>query len=160
MKAFCCISGTIHLCTSDIMDRSMIYDIRVLQDTLWYQKNSTLKIFLFSNFITSYQQTMTFTSGLFVVESFWQCVLTIRANSEHECTRTNSYELIRVSVRAPLCRDSKRTVNANSLKQNIIVIIKICSWLPPFCNPNVFLFIQPRWQLRRTYFFNRYNVLF
>ena len=28
--------------------------------------------------------------------------MTIRANSEHECTRTNSYELIRVSVRAPL----------------------------------------------------------
>ena len=28
VKAFCCISGTIHLCTSDIMDRSMIYDIQ------------------------------------------------------------------------------------------------------------------------------------
>ena len=30
---------------------------------------------------------------------------------------------------------------------------------PPFCKPNLFLFIQPRWQLR-TYFFNHYNVLF
>jgi len=31
VKAFCCISGTIHLCTNDIMDRSMVYGIRVLQ---------------------------------------------------------------------------------------------------------------------------------
>ena len=37
---------------------------------------------------------------------------------------------------------------------------EICSWLPPFCKPNLLLFIQPRWQLRRTYFFNHYNVLF
>ena len=29
-----------------------------------------------------------------------------------------------------------------------------------FCKQNLFLFIQPRWQLRRTYFFNHYNVLF
>jgi len=29
-----------------------------------------------------------------------------------------------------------------------------------FCKQNLLLFIQPRWQLRRTYFFNRYNVLF
>jgi len=29
---------------------------------------------------------------------------------------------------------------------------KICSWLPPFCKQNPLLFIQPRWQLRRTYF--------
>ena len=43
--------------------------------------------------------------------------------------------------------------NANSLKQNIIVIKQICSWLPPFCKQNLLLFIQPRWQLRRTYFF-------
>jgi len=34
---------------------------------------------------------------------------------------------------------------------------EICSWLPPFCKQNL-LFIQPRWQLRRTYFFNLYNV--
>ena len=47
------------------------------------------------------------------------------------------------------------TVNANSLRQNIIVIKEICSWLPPFCKQNLLLFIQPRWQLRRTYFFNR-----
>ena len=47
------------------------------------------------------------------------------------------------------------TVNANSLKQNIIVIKEICSWLPAFCKPNL-LFIQPRWRLRRTYFFNHY----
>jgi len=51
------------------------------------------------------------------------------------------------------------TVNANSLKQNIIVIKETCSWLPPFCKQNLLLFIQPRWQLR-TYFFNHYNVLF
>jgi len=71
MKAFCCISGTIHLCTSDIMDRSMIYDIQVLQDTFWYKKTqNTAENILFSNFMTSYQQTMTFTSGLFVVKSF------------------------------------------------------------------------------------------
>jgi len=29
----------------------------------------------------------------------------------------------------------------------------------PFCKQNLQLFIQPRWQLRRTYFFNHYNVL-
>ena len=49
------------------------------------------------------------------------------------------------------------TVNANLLKQNIIVIKEICSWLPPFCKQNLHLFIQPRWQLRRTYFFLRTN---
>jgi len=38
--------------------------------------------------------------------------------------------------------------------------IEICSWLPPFCKQNLLLFIQPRWQLRRTYFLNHYNVLF
>ena len=38
------------------------------------------------------------------------------------------------------------TVNANSLKQNIIVIKEICSWLPTFCKQNLLLFIQPRWQ--------------
>jgi len=43
------------------------------------------------------------------------------------------------------------TVNANSLKQNIIVIQEICSWLPPLCKQYLLLFIQPRWQLRRTY---------
>ena len=32
-----------------------------------------------------------------------------------------------------------------------IVIKEICSWLPPFCKQNLLLFIQPRWQLRRTY---------
>ena len=42
------------------------------------------------------------------------------------------------------------TVNADSLKQNIIAIKEICSWLPPFCKQNLLLFIQPRWQLRRT----------
>ena len=35
-----------------------------------------------------------------------------------------------------------------SLKQNIIVIKEICSWLPPFCKENLLLFIQPKWQLR------------
>ena len=35
-----------------------------------------------------------------------------------------------------------------------------CSWLPPFRKQNFLLFIQPRWQLRRTYLFNHYNVLF
>ena len=58
VKAFCCISGTIHLCTSDM---TPMYQTKL---------KITLKIFLFSNFITSYQQTMTFTSGLFVVKSF------------------------------------------------------------------------------------------
>ena len=29
-----------------------------------------------------------------------------------------------------------------------------------FCKQNLLPFIQPRWQLRRTYFFNHYNVLF
>ena len=38
--------------------------------------------------------------------------------------------------------------------------ITICSWLPHFCKQNLLLFIQPRWQLRRTYFFNHHNVLF
>jgi len=38
--------------------------------------------------------------------------------------------------------------------------LEICFWLPPFCKQNLLLFIQPRWQLRRTYFFNHYNVLF
>jgi len=42
---------------------------------------------------------------------------------------------------------------------NIIVITKICSWLPPVCKQNLPLFIQPRWQLRR-YFFNHHNFLF
>jgi len=46
-------------------------------------------------------------------------------------------------------------VNANSLQQNIIVINEICSWLPPFCKQNILL--QPRLELRRTYFFNHYN---
>jgi len=34
--------------------------------------------------------------------------------------------------------------------------------LPPFCKQNLLLglFIQPRWQLRRTYMFNHYIVLF
>ena len=41
------------------------------------------------------------------------------------------------------------TMNANSLKQNIIVIKEICSWLPHFCKHNLLLFIQPRWQLNR-----------
>ena len=41
------------------------------------------------------------------------------------------------------------TVNANSLKQNIIVIKEICSWLPPFCKQNLLLFIQPKWQTRQ-----------
>ena len=31
------------------------------------------------------------------------------------------------------------------------MIKEICSWLPPFYK-HLFLFIQPRWQLRRTYF--------
>jgi len=51
------------------------------------------------------------------------------------------------------------TVNANSLKQNIIVIKQICSWLPPYCKQNLLVFMQPRWQLW-TYLFNHYNVLF
>ena len=34
------------------------------------------------------------------------------------------------------------------------------SCLPPVCKQNLLLFIQPRWQLRRTYLFNHYNVLF
>jgi len=33
-------------------------------------------------------------------------------------------------------------------------------WLPPFCKQNLLLFIQPRWQLRRTHFFSHFNVLF
>ena len=32
--------------------------------------------------------------------------------------------------------------------------------LRPISKQNIFLFIQPRWQLRRTYLFNHYNVLF
>jgi len=57
-------------------------------------------------------------------------------------------------------------VNANSLKQNNIVLKEICSCLPPFCKQNLLLFIQPRWQLRRTYFliaimfcFNKFSFL-
>jgi len=54
------------------MDRgSMIYDIRVLQDTFWYQKKLkiTLKIFLFSNFIilsTNYDVYFRFIRGKIV----------------------------------------------------------------------------------------------
>ena len=51
------------------------------------------------------------------------------------------------------------TVNANSLKQNIIVIKEIYSWLPPFCKQNLLLFIQPRWRLRKTYFLNHYKPI-
>jgi len=36
------------------------------------------------------------------------------------------------------------TGNANSLKQNIIVLKEICSWLPPFCKQILLLFTQPR----------------
>ena len=36
----------------------------------------------------------------------------------------------------------------------------VVSVLPPFCKQNLFLFIQRRWQRRRTCFFNHYNVLF
>ena len=43
------------------------------------------------------------------------------------------------------------------LQQNTF---KICPWLPSSCKQNLLLFIQPRWQLRRTYLFNHYNVLF
>ena len=64
-------------------------------------------------------------------------------------------------------RLSVSSMNANSLKQNIIVINEMCSsWLPPFCKQNLLFilfipsFIQPRWQIRRTYFFNHYNALF
>jgi len=32
--------------------------------------------------------------------------------------------------------------------------------MPPICKQNLLLFIHPRWQLRRTYFFNHYNVSF
>ena len=32
-------------------------------------------------------------------------------------------------------------------------ISAVCSWLSPFCKQNL-VFIQPRWQLRRTHFFN------
>ena len=39
------------------------------------------------------------------------------------------------------------TVNANSLKQNIIVTKQMCSWLPLSCKQNLVLFILPRWQL-------------
>jgi len=41
----------------------------------------------------------------------------------------------------------------------VVVVHVLCSWLPPFCKPNLILLIQPRWQLR-TYFFYHYNVLF
>ena len=34
----------------------------------------------------------------------------------------------------------------------------LCSWLPPFRKQNLLLFIQPRWQLRRTYYFNHYKL--
>jgi len=40
----------------------------------------------------------------------------------------------------------------------IIVIKEICSSLTPFCKQNLLLFITPRWQLRRIYFFNHYDV--
>jgi len=43
-------------------------------------------------------------------------------------------------------------VNANSLKQNIIVIKEICSWLPPFCKPNLLLFIQPKVAAKKKIF--------
>ena len=42
----------------------------------------------------------------------------------------------------------------------MIKLRTIRSWLPPFCKQNLLLFTQPRWQLRRTYFFNHYNLLF
>jgi len=54
-----CLGHKPVLCRNDWTNRAGI----------WYGgfKN---QIFLFSNFIASYQQTMTFTSGLFVVKSF------------------------------------------------------------------------------------------
>ena len=45
-------------------------------------------------------------------------------------------------------------------KRSLQLVLYCCSWLRPFCKQNLLLFIQPRWQLRRTYFFNHYNVLF
>ena len=36
----------------------------------------------------------------------------------------------------------------------------MCSYLTLFCKQSLLLFIQPGWQLRRTYFFSHYNVLF
>ena len=41
------------------------------------------------------------------------------------------------------------------LQQNTF---KICPWLPSSCKQNLLLFTQQRWQLRRTYLFNHYNV--
>ena len=35
---------------------------------------------------------------------------------------------------------------------------RIRSWLPPFCKQTLLPFTQPRWQLRRTYFFYHYTV--
>ena len=75
VKAFCCISGTIHKYYAQVAQVTLwMYDLRyssVTRHILVRKKiKITLKIFLFSNFITSYQQTMTFTSGLFVVKSF------------------------------------------------------------------------------------------
>jgi len=50
------------------------------------------------------------------------------------------------------------TMNENSLKQNIIVIKEICSWLPLFCKPNRLLFIQPRFSIH-VYFAENISIL-
>ena len=53
----------------------------------------------------------------------------------------------RICILFILC--STWTVNANSLKQNIIVIKQISSWLQPFAKQNL-LFIQPRFVRNRV----------
>ena len=68
-----------------------------------------------------------------------------------------------VSLIAPLRRGHKDITHAVNINRFVVAAIKvneICSWLPPFCKQNLLLFIQPKWQLRRTYLFNHYNVLF
>jgi len=74
----------------------------------------------------------------------------------HMCGNGQSYEKYKhIKIKPRICilfiLCLTWAVNANSLQQNIIVIKEICSWLPPFCNRNLVLFIKPRWQLRRTH---------
>ena len=76
------------------MDRSMIYDIRVLQDTFWYQKtqNYAVNIFIWQFYYilsTNYDVYFQVIRGKIVRGSvFWQFVRTVSTNA-HELIRTN-----------------------------------------------------------------------
>ena len=60
----------------------------------------------------------------------------------------------RVTINLPQRRVVVKRFWSNLVFLREYTIKEICSWLPPFRKQNLLLFIQPRWQLRRTYFLN------